>query len=77
MRDHNEAHEPPEHREHPNPQPRLTFTPWAGDNFEDPEEQPCEPAPERPAPEPLELITPELVLAGDAFWGWSRVWARP
>lgn len=69
MRDHNESHEPPEHREHPNHR-RATFSPWGGDNLENPKEQPCE-------PQPLDLAAPELVLMGDAFWGWSRAWARP
>jgi hypothetical protein len=69
MRDHNETHEPPEHREHPNDKHRLTFSPWGGDNLEPPKEHPCD-------PQPLDITTPELVLMGDAFWGWSRVWSR-
>ncbi len=35
MRDHNQGHENPPHREHPN------FSPWDGDDVEEHEERPC------------------------------------
>lgn len=75
MRDHNETYEAPEHNEHPNEGTDVSFSPWGGDNLENPEEHPNE-APPEPHPEPP-FVAPELLLMGDAFWGWSRLWSRP
>jgi hypothetical protein len=72
MRDHNETHESPEHREHPNNPDHTMFSPWGGDNLEECEEHPCEPAP----PAVDELSTPELLLLSDASWGWTALWSR-
>ena len=53
MRDHNETHQSPDHREHPNLPLGMTaaddapftvapsFSPWGGDNLEEFEEHPC------------------------------------
>ncbi|MBZ5714054.1 hypothetical protein [Nannocystis pusilla] len=53
MRDHNETHQPPEHKEHPNIPLAMSagdsapyrvapsVSPWSGDNLEECEEQPC------------------------------------
>lgn len=53
MRDHNETHQPPEHKEHPNIPLAMSagdsapyrvapsVSPWGGDNLEECEEHPC------------------------------------
>jgi hypothetical protein len=70
MRDHNETHERPEHREHPN-HGLVSFSPWGGDNLEECEEHPC-----RDASSELEVIAPEFVLVSDVLRRFATISAR-